>query len=51
MRGITLSNGGELELNRNRIEDILGDGAVAQLQEYAKYFDSVGYYASHINRK
>jgi len=51
MRGITLNNGGELELNRNRIEDILGDGSVAQLQEYAKYFDSVGYYASHINRK
>lgn len=51
MRGITLSNGGELELNRNRIEDILGDGAIAQLQEYARYFDDVGYYASHINRK
>ena len=51
MRGVTLSDGGELEINRNQIEAIMGDGAVAQLQEYAKFFDSIGYFASHIERK
>ena len=51
MRGITLSDGGELEITRNQIESIMGDGAIGQLQEYAEFFDSIGYYASHIERK